>query len=48
MGGEARIWESVGFRWRGAGSLAVGNMVSESSSSSEDEARIWESPSGSE
>lgn len=45
--GETKRSESVRFGRAGAGSFAVGNMVSESSSS-EDEARIWESPSGSE
>lgn len=43
MGGEARGSESAGSGPAGAGSFAVGNKVSESSS--EDEARIWESPS---
>jgi len=46
VGGEARGSESAGSGPAGAGSFAVGNMASESSS--EDEARIWESPSGSE
>jgi len=46
VGGEARGSGSVGSGPAGAGSFAVGNMASESSS--EDEARIWESPSGSE